>query len=136
MKFLFLVLSFFLFFSCSENQTSVSAKEIAQNVLILDSHIDVPYRLWNQHLEGLEIDDISGSTKGDFDFIRAKKGGLNVPFFSIYLPASTQSDGTSHKMANELIDLVEDIVTLHPDKFFLIKSTITSPQSSFFYCNN
>ena len=123
MKFLFLVFSFFLTFSCSENQTSVSAKEIAQNVLILDSHIDVPYRLWNQHLEGLEIDDISGSTKGDFDFIRAKKGGLNVPFFSIYLPASTQSDGTSHKMANELIDLVEDIVTLHPDKFFLIKST-------------
>ena len=98
-------------------------RKLAQNAIILDSHIDVPFRLWNQHLEGLEIDDISGSTEGDFDFIRARKGGLNVPFFSIYLPASTQNNGTSHKMANELIDLVEDVVTLNPDKFFLIRST-------------
>ena len=123
MKFLILAFSFPLFFSCSENPGAINAKEIAQNAIILDSHIDVPFRLWNQHLEGLEIDDISGSTEGDFDFIRARKGGLNVPFFSIYLPASTQREGISHKMANELIDLVEDMVTLHPDKFFLIKST-------------
>ena len=123
MKFLILAFSFFLFFSCSENPSEINAKEIAQNAIILDSHIDVPFRLWNQHLEGLEIDDISGSTEGDFDFIRARKGGLNVPFFSIYLPASTQNNGTSHKMANELIDLVEDVVTLNPEKFFLIRST-------------
>ena len=123
MKFLILAFSLFLFFSCSENPSEINAKEIAQNAIILDSHIDVPFRLWNQHLKGLEIDDISGSTEGDFDFIRARKGGLNVPFFSIYLPASTQSDGTSHKMANELIDLVEDIVTLNPGEFFLIRST-------------
>lgn len=123
MKFLILAFPFFLVFSCSENPGAINAKEIAQNVIIVDSHIDVPFRLWNQHLEGLEIDDISGSTEGDFDFIRARKGGLNVPFFSIYLPASTQNEGVSHKMANELIDLVEDIVTLHSDKFFLIKST-------------
>ncbi|MCS5549460.1 MAG: dipeptidase [SAR86 cluster bacterium] len=100
----------------------MNAEEIAQESLILDSHIDVPYRLWSQHLEGLEIDDISGPTNGDFDFIRAKKGGLNVPFFSIYLPASTEEDGTSHKMANDLIDMIEDIVTLYPEKFLLIKS--------------
>ena len=113
----------FLFFqSCTENIKNLDAEQIAQDSLILDSHIDVPYRLWRQHLEGLEIDDISGSTDGDFDFIRARKGGLNVPFFSIYLPASTQEDGTSHQMANELIDMVEDIVTLYPKKFILINS--------------
>ena len=123
MKYLILVFPLFLFFSCSENPSAINAKEIAQNAIILDSHIDVPFRLWNQHLEGLEIDDISGSTEGDFDFIRARKGGLNVPFFSIYLPASTQNNGTSHKMANELIDLVEDVVTLNPEKFFLVRST-------------
>ena len=123
MKFLILFFFFFLFFSCSENPSEINSKEIAQNIIILDSHIDVPFRLWNQHLEGLEIDDISGLTEGDFDFIRARQGGLNVPFFSIYLPASTQNNGTSHKMANELIDLVEDVVTLNPEKFFLIRST-------------
>ena len=122
MKPLFLIFMFLFFQSCTENIKNLDAEQIAQDSLILDSHIDVPYRLWRQHLEGLEIDDISGSTDGDFDFIRARKGGLNVPFFSIYLPASTQEDGTSHQMANELIDMVEDIVTLYPKKFILINS--------------
>jgi len=122
MKPLFLIFMFLVFQSCTENAKTLDVEQIAQDSLILDSHIDVPYRLWRQHLEGIEIDDISGSTDGDFDFIRARKGGLNVPFFSIYLPASTQEDGTSHKMANELIDMVEDIVTLHPEKFILINS--------------
>jgi membrane dipeptidase len=122
MKPLFLIFFCLLFQSCAENIKNLDAEQIAQDSLIIDSHIDVPYRLWRQHLEGLEIDDISGSTDGDFDFIRARKGGLNVPFFSIYLPASTQEDGTSHQMANELIDMVEDIVTLHPEKFILINS--------------
>ena len=122
MKPIFLIFMFLFFQSCTENIKNLDADQIAQDSLILDSHIDVPYRLWRQHLEGLEIDDISGSTDGDFDFIRARKGGLNVPFFSIYLPASTQEDGTSHQMANELIDMVEDIVTLYPKKFILINS--------------
>lgn len=122
MKHIFLIFMFLFFQSCTENIKNLDAEQIAQDSLILDSHIDVPYRLWRQHLEGLEIDDISGSTDGDFDFIRARKGGLNVPFFSIYLPASTQEDGTSHQMANELIDMVEDIVTLYPKKFILINS--------------
>ena len=122
MKPLFLIFMFVLFQSCTEDIKNLDAEQIAQDSLILDSHVDVPYRLWRQHLEDLEIDDISGSTDGDFDFIRARKGGLNVPFFSIYLPASTQEDGTSHQMANELIDMVEDIVTLHPEKFILINS--------------
>ena len=122
MKPIFLIFMFLFFQSCTENIKNLDAEQIAQDSLILDSHIDVPYRLWRQHLEGLEIDDISGSTDGDFDFIRARKGGLNVPFFSIYLPASTQEDGTSHQMANELIDMVEDIVTLYPKKFILINS--------------
>jgi len=122
MKHLFIIFLFLILQSCSESKISLNADEIAQDSLILDSHIDVPYRLWSQHLEGLEIDDISGPTNGDFDFIRARKGGLNVPFFSIYLPASTEEDGTSHKMANDLIDMVEDIVTLYPEKFLLIKS--------------
>ena len=122
MKHLFVIFLFLILQSCSESKISLNADEIAQDSLILDSHIDVPYRLWSQHLEGLEIDDISGPTNGDFDFIRARKGGLNVPFFSIYLPASTEEDGTSHKMANDLIDMVEDIITLYPEKFLLIKS--------------
>ena len=114
---------FFLLFSCSEKDPSNLGEKLASQLLIIDTHIDVPYRLLEQHQSGQEIDDISKMTNGNFDFIKAKSGGLNVPFFSIYLPAETEDDGSAYKVANSLIDMVQDIVTLNPDKFTLIKST-------------
>jgi len=113
----------FLLFSCSEEDPSNLGEELASQLLIIDTHIDVPYRLLEQHESGQEIDDISKMTTGNFDFTKAKSGGLNVPFFSIYLPAETEEDGSAYKVANSLIDMVQDIVTLNPDKFTLIKST-------------
>ena len=110
--------------SCSEEIEKISSEDLAKKLKIVDMHIDTPYRLWRQNLNGDEIDDISKRTlKGDFDYPRAVSGGLNVPFFSIYTPASTQIDSTSHEMAVSLISMIEDIVTLHSDKFFIVKST-------------
>ncbi len=110
--------------SCSEEIEKISSEDLAKKLTIVDMHIDTPYRLWRQNLIGDEIDDISKRTlKGDFDYPRAVSGGLNVPFFSIYTPASTQIDSTSHEMAVSLISMIEDIVTLHSDKFFIVKST-------------
>ena len=110
--------------SCSEEIEKISSEDLAKKLTIVDMHIDTPYRLWRQNLNGDEIDDISKRTlKGDFDYPRAVSGGLNVPFFSIYTPASTQIDSTSHEMAVSLISMIEDIVTLHSDKFFIVKST-------------
>ena len=115
---------FTILISCTDEVEEISSEDIAKKLTIIDMHIDTPYRLWRQNLNGDEIDDISERTlKGDFDYHRAISGGLNVPFFSIYTPASTQLDSTSHEMALALIDMVEDIVTLHPDKFFIVKST-------------
>ncbi len=110
--------------SCSEEIEKISSEDLAKKLTIVDMHIDTPYRLWRQNLNGDEIDDISKRTlKGDSDYPRAVSGGLNVPFFSIYTPASTQIDSTSHEMAVSLISMIEDIVTLHSDKFFIVKST-------------
>tara|TARA_Y100001970_G_C14250133_1_gene871197 strand:+ start:597 stop:1727 length:1131 start_codon:yes stop_codon:yes gene_type:complete len=115
---------FTILISCTDEVEEISSEDIAKKLTIIDMHIDTPYRLWRQNLNGDEIDDISERTlKGDFDYRRAISGGLNVPFFSIYTPASTQLDSTSHEMALALIDMIEDIVTLHPDKFFIVKST-------------
>ena len=116
-----LVLCFLI--SCTKTDPPNLSKQIASEMLIVDTHIDAPYRLWEQHQSGQEIDDISKMTTGNFDFTKAKSGGLNVPFFSIYLPAETEEDGSAYEVANNLIDMVEDIVTLSPDKFTLIKST-------------
>ena len=115
-----LVLCFLI--SCTKTDPPNLSKQIASEMLIVDTHIDAPYRLWEQHQSGQEIDDISKITTGNFDFTKAKSGGLNVPFFSIYLPAETEEDGSAYEVANNLIDMVEDIITLSPDKFTLIKS--------------
>ena len=116
-----LVLCFLI--SCTKTDPPDLSEQIALEMLIVDTHIDAPYRLWEQHQSGQEIDDISKITTGNFDFTKAKSGGLNVPFFSIYLPAETEEDGSAYEVANNLIDMVEDIITLSPDKFTLIKST-------------
>ena len=116
-----LVLCFLI--SCTKTDPPNLSEQIASEMLIVDTHIDAPYRLWEQHQSGQEIDDISKMTTGNFDFTKAKSGGLNVPFFSIYLPAETEEDGSAYEVANNLIDMVEDIITLSPDKFTLIKST-------------
>lgn len=93
------------------------AQRIANQSIIVDTHIDVPYRLQNQP------DDISQATDGgDFDYPRAVAGGLNAAFMSIYTPAELEAEGKSKEVADELIDLVERIVAKSPDKFAIARS--------------
>lgn len=92
---------------------SIGALDFASKMLIVDTHIDVPYRLHNN------AEDVSVAAGGDFDFPRAKNGGLNAAFMSIYIPASVDADGGAGKLADELIDGVEKMVQDHPDKFAL-----------------
>ena len=100
------------------NETNAeAAKRITQQNIIVDGHIDVPYRLQNQWA------DVTKSTKdGDFDYPRAVEGGLNAPFMSIYVPASLDNSPESTALAHKLIDYVEAIVGRAPDKFALAYS--------------
>jgi membrane dipeptidase len=97
---------------------SDKANKLAQENIIIDSHIDVPYRLEKKW------EDVTKATQGgDFDYPRAKQGGLNAPFMSIYIPASLDSSANSTKLADKLIDYVEAIVGRAPDKFAIATST-------------
>ena len=60
--------------------------------------------------------------EGDFDYVRAKKGGLDAPFMSIYIPASYQTTGGAKEFADSLIDMVSGIAKAHPDKFAVVKT--------------
>ena len=94
-----------------------TAKSLAQKGMIVDTHIDVPYRLSEKW------EDVTGRTEGgDFDFERAREGGLDVPFMSIYTPAESEAEGTSYKLANSLIDNVEALVGRAPEKFTVVRS--------------
>jgi len=93
------------------------ARRIAQSSIIVDTHIDVPYRLLNH-----PVDISEGTDTGDFDYPRAVAGGLNVPFMSIYTPAELEEKGESKAAAEELIDIVEQMAAEHPDKFAIATS--------------
>lgn len=88
------------------------AYELAHKFIITDGHIDVPWRL-NDGYEDLSI----RTETGDFDYIRAKEGGLDAPFMSIYVPSSYQETGGAKEKADSLIDLVHQIANDHPNKF-------------------
>ncbi|MBT80684.1 MAG: peptidase M19 [Alteromonadaceae bacterium] len=96
---------------------SAEAEAIAQETIIVDGHIDVPYRVH------AKWEDVSVATEGgDFDYPRAKKGGLTAPFMSVYVPASLDNSDESTAVAHQLIDLVEAMVYRSPEKFAIAKS--------------
>jgi len=93
------------------------AMRLAQDSIIIDTHIDVPYRLYDAW------EDVSVATDGgDFDYPRAVAGGLNAPFMSIYTPAGLEAEGRSKDVADELIDLVNRIVDESSGKFAIALS--------------
>lgn len=96
---------------------AAEAQRIARESILVDTHIDVPYRLTESPA------DVSQATEsGDFDYPRARAGGLNAAFMSIYTPAALEADGTSYDKAEELIDLVENIVATSDGRFAIATS--------------
>ncbi len=105
--------------SCTNGEEDLSARAsvLAHNIIIIDTHIDVPYRL-NRKWE-----DVSKRTaSGDFDYVRAREGGLDALFMSIYTPAAAERQGRSKALADSLIDMVERIASDHPEKFTIAVS--------------
>jgi membrane dipeptidase len=112
------------------------AEALAKEYIITDGHIDLPFRMKiaNFRLER-EFVDPSVKTDGDFDYVKAKEGGLDAPFMSIYVPASYQSkfdheygnllEGEKNRakeFADSLINMMEDIAQQYPDKFAIATS--------------
>lgn len=96
----------------SDQDYAARAAEIARSSIIVDGHLDVPYRL-----EG-HWEDVSEATEtGNFDYPRAVAGGLDAPFMSIYTPAELEADGRSRELAEQLIDMMEGIAAAAPQKF-------------------
>ncbi len=93
------------------------AQQLAQKLVIIDAHQDVPYRLQKK------MEDISKRTSGgNFDYPRAKKGGLNAVFMVVYVPPKYEEQGGAYTFADETIDMIEDFAEAWPDKFVLAGS--------------
>jgi len=119
--------------ACQERKTATAsdealrtqARELAEKFILVDTHIDLPERLQEIHFE-LKPENLGVLTNdkpGDFDFERARKGGLDAPFMSIYIPSRYQKLPDQGKnLADSLITLIEGIAAALPDKFALAKT--------------
>jgi membrane dipeptidase len=93
------------------------AREIAAETVIVDTHVDVPYRVERGYV------DVTEATEGgDFDYPRAVAGGLDAPFMSIYIPAEVDAADQGAELADRLIESVEAIVERAPERFALARS--------------
>jgi membrane dipeptidase len=124
----YLVALFILSWSCtpqlarktqSDEALRTLADQLAHKYIIIDGHVDLPFRLKVTNFQlTREYIGIPVETKeGDFDYVRAKKGGLSCPFMSIYIPSSYQLNGKAKLLADSLIDMVSGIAREIPDKF-------------------
>ena len=95
----------------------MKANELAQKYLIIDTHQDVPYRLKKK------MEDISKRAEGgNFDYPRAREGGLDAVFMAVYTPAEYEEKGGAFVFANDQIDMVEGFARDWPDKFVMARS--------------
>ncbi len=116
---LFFVCLFFGHTSAQQDDYLVRAKELAQKFIITDGHVDLPYRLKvsNFRLEKEYLGIPYATDQGDFDYVRAKEGGLDAPFMSIYIPSRYQETGGAVELADSLIQMITFIASQRPDLF-------------------
>ncbi len=116
-------------FAQKKDKLAIRADKLAHKYIITDGHVDLPYRLKVRNFQltkeyigiPIETDD------GDFDYVRAKKGGLDVPFMSIYIPSDYQKKPDMGKgLADSLINMVNGIAAAHPDRFAMV----TAPEQA------
>jgi membrane dipeptidase len=100
----------------TDDQLREKAVRLAREYIIVDGHVDIPYRLYNRY------EDISVRTRrGDFDYVRAKEGGLDAPFMSIYVPSNREDNGAK-SLADTLIDMVYGFQKQWPEKYAVATS--------------
>lgn len=90
---------------------------LARDAVIVDTHIDAPGILMDHWADLGEA-----APDREFDYPRARAGGLDVAFMSIYTSHKQDQDGTAWQTANEMIDAVEALAQRHPDRFALLTS--------------
>ena len=86
------------------------ALRIHQSAIVLDTHVDVTMRIFHENFDiGKRHSD------GHFDLPRAREGGLDGLFFSIFVPNRMDTLHPAH-YALELIDAVYNAVARYPDQ--------------------
>ncbi len=116
------LLSIALMMSCQtqsdkDKQIMETAKKLAQSFVIVDTHIDYPLKQERKFLNPELLD-----TTRNFDIPRAMKGGLNLPFFALYISPHHQLDGTSYQAAEDVFAVIDKMKDHYSDSLQLVTS--------------
>ena len=98
-------------------------KKIHDDAIVVDGHNDLP---WTLRSKGIRLNAINLKEKQDSfhtDIPRLKKGGLGVQFWSAYVPANTEKNGTALLKTLEQIALIREMVNQYPDTFAMVQSS-------------
>lgn len=107
----------------SDEALQKMADSLAHAFIMVDGHVDLPYRM---NVKGFmltkTVEDVSIETSGNFDYPKSKRGGLDAPFMSIYVPASYQVSGGAKDFADSLIDMVSRVPETFPSMFAMART--------------
>src|SRR3546814_8729516 len=80
-------------------QATDASRALAQDAVIVDTHIDAPGMLMDGWM------DLGKEAEGrEFDYPKARAGGLDVAFMSIYTSTRQDEDDSAWQVANEMIE--------------------------------
>jgi len=94
---------------------SLTAEQIHESSLVIDSHADTPQRLLD---ENFDMANPPAGDQGNLDFAKAKTGNLGAEFFSIWVEPKEFKGQYAHRTL-ALIDSVYQQAAKHPDKMMM-----------------
>jgi membrane dipeptidase len=100
-------------------QTVDHGLEIHQRAIVMDMHADTPQRLVDE-----KVDLARRLSDGHFDSVRAKEGGVDAQFFSIWVEPELFGLGGAgaRKRADDQIGAVRVLTAKHPETWTLATS--------------
>ncbi|MDX9959594.1 MAG: dipeptidase [Spirochaetia bacterium] len=98
-----------------DKEVQLRADGLVHRLFLADSHIDYPER----YTPG---EKLMLGTSGNFDYPRARKGGLDLAFIAAFVSSEDDKAGKAYIRAQEQIKLVEDAVHANPQALALVSS--------------
>ena len=105
-----------LLLSLTISASAQNAKQIHQKAILVDTHNDA---LSNQLITKADLS--KRQSVGNFDLVRAKKGGLDVQMFSIWC-GGEYGKGRAFKFANREIDSLYALIKRNPGKMVMVRN--------------
>ncbi|MCR9197965.1 MAG: dipeptidase [Planctomycetaceae bacterium] len=88
--------------------------------MLFDGHNDLPWQMREVGSSSFDATDIAKpQPQLHTDIARLKTGGVKAQYWSVYVPASTDAEGTALLQTLQQIDLVKAMVKRYPETFEL-----------------